>query len=178
MGMLRRQLEWWHQPQGYDGCMGSWAQVYDDVVETSAYSSEATLCLYCACVPFHLSALGRVHWEIGLGTSVHRQHMTWRVNLSKALQRRIWKTNSSPVARKKVRCALRDRREFECGIKYVNHSWVGRCGDDALFVTSWRLDVLALAQAKMGSRPKNLSRRFWLLFLPTLHYPLLSPIDS
>ena len=42
----------------------------------------------------------------------------------------------------------------------VNHSWVGRCGDDALFVTSWRLDVLALAQAKMGSRPKNLSRRF------------------
>ena len=70
------------------------------------------------------------------------------------------KTNSSSVSRKKVRCALRDRREFECGIKYVNHSWVGRCGDDALFVTSWRLDVLALAQAKMGSRPKNLSRRF------------------
>ena len=45
------------------------------------------------------------------------------------------------------------KRCFLNGAIFVNHSRVGRCGDDALFVTSWRLDVFGL-----GLKPKWRSR--------------------
>ena len=53
-----------------------------------------------------LSALGVwVRWEIGLGTSVHRQHMTWRVNVIQSTSKKNSQTTASWVTRKKERDA-------------------------------------------------------------------------
>ena len=86
--------------------MGLAAWVYHGFGETTSDSSQTTLSLYCACISFHLSALGKS----ALGDRARYERAQTAHDLEGQFVQSTSKKNlemtSSLVARKKVRCAI------------------------------------------------------------------------